>query len=183
MNMTNADRYVAEQRPNHEVGYKALLVREEKKQKLRALRSSLSDRDLNQERRLATAALEMMLDDANGNPAVLQRWECAVREVARLDSEMEPHSIGSCSAANSQSSSFEFGYKPLLVREETKNRLRDLRTTLSDIKLNQERRLATAALTLVMEDAAADPSVMDRWEKVVREVVQWDLDLLDRQKN
>ena len=41
-----------------EPGYKAVLIREETKQRLQQLRKALPDRDLNQERRLATAAVD-----------------------------------------------------------------------------------------------------------------------------
>ena len=54
----------------HEPGYKAVLVREETKEQLRELRVSLPDRDLCQERRLATAAIEWALEQAQSSAAV-----------------------------------------------------------------------------------------------------------------
>ena len=70
---------------NHEEGYKAVLIREEAKERLRDLRLSLSDRDLNLERRLATAAIEMVIDDAMADPGVKARLEKAVRGVVARD--------------------------------------------------------------------------------------------------
>ena len=71
--------------PNYEVGYKAVLVREETKIRLRAVRASLPERDMNQERRLATAALEMVIDDAQSNPTVMERWGRTGLEIVQRD--------------------------------------------------------------------------------------------------
>ena len=78
-------------------------------------------------------------------------------------------------------SNYEMGYKALLVREETKDRLRAVRAALPDRDLNQERRLATAALDMVIEDAESNPTVMERWGRRVREIVQRDLYGMDRE--
>ncbi len=158
---------------SYEEGYKAILVREERKSHLREVRASMSDRDLNQERRLATAALEMVLDDLEDNPRVLLRITDYVEQVVELDLNTSRTSVGGERKAN-----YEEGYRPVLVREETKDRLRKLRGTLSDPEKNQERRLATAALSMVIDDATADPEVRRRWERTVREVVKWDLELM-----
>ncbi|WP_299159284.1 hypothetical protein [Accumulibacter sp.] len=69
----------------HEQGYKAVLVREETKDDLRKLRSSLSERDLFQERRLATAALELAIEDANNNEQARNRLLSRAREVVVRD--------------------------------------------------------------------------------------------------
>ena len=69
----------------YEHGYKAVLVREETKDGLRKLRSSLSERDLFQERRLATAALEMVIEDANSNETAKSRLLAKAREVVVRD--------------------------------------------------------------------------------------------------
>ena len=69
---------------------------------------------------------------------------------------------------------FEEGYKPVLVREETKEKLRALRMSMSDRDVNLERRLATAAIEIVIEDAATDPKVLNRLEKTVRGVLTRD---------
>lgn len=50
---------------NYEQGYRAVLVREDTKKSLRVFRSGLPERDLFQERRIATAALEMAIEDAS----------------------------------------------------------------------------------------------------------------------
>ena len=68
----------------------------------------------------------------------------------------------------------EEGYRPVLVREETKERLRNLRMSMSDRDVNLERRLATAAIEMVIDDAASDPSILSRLEKIVRGVVARD---------
>ncbi|WP_126448135.1 hypothetical protein [Sulfuricystis multivorans] len=70
---------------NHEYGYKAVLVREETKKALRDLRSTLPDRDLFQERRLATAALELVIEDAGKSKEALYRLLARTREVVVRD--------------------------------------------------------------------------------------------------
>ena len=74
----------------------------------------------------------------------------------------------------STKSNHEEGYKPVLVREETKERLRSLRMSMTDRDVNLERRLATAAIEMVIDDAASDPKVLDRLEKTVRGVLARD---------
>ena len=75
------------------------------------------------------------------------------------------------------SGNFEHGYKAVLVREETKIQLRDMRTSLPDKDLFQERRLATAAIELAIEDANADQKARDRLLGRAREVVVRDLNI------
>lgn len=77
---------------NFEPGYKAVLVCEETKDRLRELRGSLPDRDLCQERRLATAALEMVLDQASTceetrNKLVARTHEIVMREISKRSSQ------------------------------------------------------------------------------------------------
>lgn len=72
----------------HEPGYKAVLVREETKQALRVLRASLQDRDLFQERRLATAGLELALELAAESQDGLQRLLEKTRDVVVRDLSM-----------------------------------------------------------------------------------------------
>lgn len=74
----------------------------------------------------------------------------------------------------------EEGYKALLVREETKKRLAELRSSLQDRDTYLERRLVTAAIEMVMQDAKADPLYLDRWQREVRQVVRKDMDGLER---
>lgn len=62
-------------------GYKAVLVREETKHRLKVFRESLVDKDLYQERRIVTAALEYFLSEADAREAVLAR----VKDVVLLD--------------------------------------------------------------------------------------------------
>ena len=79
---------------------------------------------------------------------------------------------------NTQTSgSYEHGYKAVLVREETKNQLRDMRTSLPDRDLFQERRLATAAIELAIEDASTNQKARERLLGRAREVVVRDLNL------
>ncbi len=68
---------------NHEIGYAAVLIRNETKQKLKEFRRSLSDRDLNQERRIVTAALEHCLSCSETMKKVLQK----IPEVVKADLE------------------------------------------------------------------------------------------------
>ncbi len=75
------------------------------------------------------------------------------------------------------SGNFEHGYKAVLVREETKTQLRDMRTSLPDRDLFQERRLATAAIELAIEDANTDQKARDRLLGRAREVVVRDLNI------
>ena len=70
---------------DHEHGYKAVLCREETKDRLRTMRNSLSDRDLFQERRLVTAAIEIMLDDVQSNTEALNRLLSQARKVVEKD--------------------------------------------------------------------------------------------------
>lgn len=72
---------------NHVDGYKPVLVREEVKLELQTLRGELPDRDTALERRVATAAMSMVLSDARSNPEVLARLRRKIKEVARLDLE------------------------------------------------------------------------------------------------
>ena len=65
----------------HEVGYRAVLLREETKEALREFRCALPDRDLNQERRLVTAAIELVLS----SPDLHKAWLDRVVEVVRKD--------------------------------------------------------------------------------------------------
>lgn len=70
---------------NHVDGYKAVLVREETKAELRDLRCGLSDRDINLERRLATAALNIVIKDANASPEAMRRLVSEARQVLLKD--------------------------------------------------------------------------------------------------
>lgn len=76
---------------------------------------------------------------------------------------------------NKTSGTFELGYKAVLVREETKEGLRQLRASLPERDLYQERRLATAALELAIEDAAKDEQALNRLLMRSREIVVRDL--------
>lgn len=66
-----------------EPGYKAVLVREETKRKLQAFRKDIPEKDLMQERRLATAALEYCLSDENARGQML----ALARRIVLLDLE------------------------------------------------------------------------------------------------
>lgn len=66
---------------NHEPGYRSVLIREETKLKLQQFRKSLPERDLNQERRLATAAIEYCLTDEVARAGFL----ALVKDIVRLD--------------------------------------------------------------------------------------------------
>jgi hypothetical protein len=77
---------------------------------------------------------------------------------------------------NKDTSNFEKDYKAVLVRKETKEQLRDLRTTLPDRDLYQERRLATAGLEMIMDQAKDCPDTRDRLLTRVRDIVRRDLD-------
>lgn len=74
-----------------ERNYRAVLIRNETKQRLRDFRASLPDRDINQERRLATAAIELMLEEANGSTEVRALWRKRVNEV--LLRELSEHDV------------------------------------------------------------------------------------------
>jgi len=67
----------------HEDGYAPVLIRKETKEKLKSFRKSLSDRDLNQERRLVTAMLEYCLS----SDEVLKKVLLKVPEVVMADLE------------------------------------------------------------------------------------------------
>lgn len=64
-----------------EPGYRAVLVREEAKRLLQEFRKSIPERDLYQERRLVTAALEFCLTDENARQQMLDR----ARRIVLLD--------------------------------------------------------------------------------------------------
>ena len=72
-------------RGNYEYGYQAVLVREEAKKRLREFRAKLPERDLFQERRIATAALEMAIEDASNDPKARERLFAKVKNVVRQD--------------------------------------------------------------------------------------------------
>lgn len=68
---------------NLEPGYKAVLVREETKLKLQEFRKDIPEKDLYQERRLATAAIEYCLNDETARRAMLE----TARRIVLLDLE------------------------------------------------------------------------------------------------
>jgi len=70
---------------NYEHGYRAVLVREDTKKSLREFRASLAERDLFQERRIATAALEMVIEDASRDDQARKRLFAKVKDVVRRD--------------------------------------------------------------------------------------------------
>lgn len=70
---------------NYEQGYRAVLVREDTKKSLRDFRSGLPERDLFQERRIATAALEMAIEDASSSEQARERLFARVKDVVRRD--------------------------------------------------------------------------------------------------
>lgn len=72
-----------EQKPcqDREPGYTPLLVREETKAKLKALRDKLGQQDLLRERRLATAALEVVLAD----PALVELAVERARQIVVME--------------------------------------------------------------------------------------------------
>ena len=70
---------------NYEQGYRAVLVREDTKKSLRVFRSGLPERDLFQERRIATAALEMAMEDASKDDKARERLFARVKDVVRRD--------------------------------------------------------------------------------------------------
>lgn len=71
----------------------------------------------------------------------------------------------------------EPGYKAVLVREETKQRLKDFRKTMPERDLCQERRLATAAMEIVLELAENDDSIRSQLMGKVRDVVARDISI------
>ncbi len=70
---------------NYEHGYRAVLVREDAKKSLREFRAGLAERDLFQERRIATAALEMVIEDASRDDQARKRLFAKVKDVVRRD--------------------------------------------------------------------------------------------------
>lgn len=70
---------------NYEHGYRAVLVREDTKKSLRKFRAGLTERDLFQERRIATAALEMAIEDASRDDQARERLFARVKDVVRRD--------------------------------------------------------------------------------------------------
>lgn len=60
-----------------EQGYRAVLLWEETKQALQKMRRALPDRELYQERRLVTAALEIVMQD----PTLREAWLARVMEI------------------------------------------------------------------------------------------------------
>ncbi|BBN90784.1 hypothetical protein [Azospira sp. I09] len=70
---------------NYEHGYRAVLVREDTKKSLRKFRADLTERDLFQERRIATAALEIAIEDASRDDQARERLFARVKDVVRRD--------------------------------------------------------------------------------------------------
>lgn len=68
--------------------------------------------------------------------------------------------------------SIEHGYKPVLLREEIKLSLQQLRRELANRDLNQERRLISAAVELVI----SRPDLHEDWLRLVPDVVRRDLE-------
>lgn len=66
-----------------EPGYKAVLIREETKLRLQQFRKTLPDRDLAQERRLATAAIEYCLS----NDTARAEFLALIKDIVLLDLE------------------------------------------------------------------------------------------------
>lgn len=69
-------------------------------------------------------------------------------------------------------STFEKGYRPVLVQERTKQALQDFRRRLPDRDLAQERRLVTAALEMVLENSALHAEWIKRVSGVVLRDIQ-----------
>lgn len=62
------------QHPFHERGYKGVLLREETKERLRNVRANMAaDRNFYLERRLVTAAVDMLLDIIESDPAAINK--------------------------------------------------------------------------------------------------------------
>ena len=78
-------------------------------------------------------------------------------------------------SGKSENGRYEPGYKAVLVREETKDQLRELRTSLPDRDLCQERRLATAAIEMMLEMARDCASTRDQLLERTRAIVVRDL--------
>lgn len=85
-------------------------------------------------------------------------------------------------------SNYEPGYAPLLVREETKARLQALRKNLANQDLMQERRLATAAIELIVEESVKDDDILEQLlrraaEIVIRDIKSEEEDRARKKKN
>lgn len=74
---------------NYEPGYDAVLVREETKKELQALRKQLTNKDLMQERRLATAAVELIVEEAVKDAEILDQLLQRAREIVLRDLKTE----------------------------------------------------------------------------------------------
>jgi hypothetical protein len=66
----------------------------------------------------------------------------------------------------------EHGYKPVLLREEIKLSLQQLRRELTNRDLNQERRLISAAVELII----SRPDLHEDWLRLIPDVVRRDLE-------
>ncbi len=62
---------------------------------------------------------------------------------------------------------FELGYKPVLIREETKVRLQQFRKGLDDRDLMQERRLASAAIEYALSSEEGKAAMIELSKKIV----------------
>jgi len=67
------------------------------------------------------------------------------------------------------------GYRATLLQRSTKERLQAFRSNLADTELFQERRLATAAIDVLL----ASPELHGRWITAVANVVQRELESLE----
>lgn len=72
------------------------------------------------------------------------------------------------SVENSKGSTLEKNYRPVLIREETKEKLKVFRRGLPNREIYQERRLATAALELVLQDSDLHAKLLTHAESVMK---------------
>lgn len=72
-------------------------------------------------------------------------------------------------------SSYEPHYRPLIVRKESKRRLRTLRNALGDSPAGEERRIMTAMIEMVMDLIVADPRNLAELERRIADVLALDV--------
>ena len=81
------------QKPRQEPGYRAVLCHETTKARLSDVRSQLQDKDLCQERRLVTAALDLVIDKAEADPDFKKKWIAKTHGVVATDMEIQAGSM------------------------------------------------------------------------------------------
>lgn len=79
-------------------------------------------------------------------------------------------------AQSAQTNSHERGYKGVLLRQETKDRLRELRSNMADRNFYLERRLVTVAVEMLVDLIEKEPAVVAKLHAPVSDIIRREIE-------